>query len=234
MYFCAIFILPFRIIAIVSSLSFLVVILKILAGGDDYQQTTELATWRKNIIKYTARYSSRLILLASGIYNVEMIHATVKDYESNHRIPDGVDASIPAPIIVSNHITLLDAIYHTSSRHQPSFLAKKEVMKIPLIGTITRGFQSIFVNRDSRENKNEALTGLRLRGKLIAEGKKLPPIVIFPEGTSTNGDYLISFKKGAFEPLLPVKIVCLEYPARHMNISFDSVPTSISFILSLC
>lgn len=29
---------------------------------------------------------------------------------------------------------------------------------------------------------------------------------MFPEGTTTNGDYLLKFKKGAFEPIMPIKI----------------------------
>lgn len=49
------------------------------------------------------------------------------------------------------------------------------------------------------------------RGKLLSEGKKLPPICVFPEGTVSNGNYLLSFKKGAFEPKLPIKIILLEY-----------------------
>jgi lysophosphatidylcholine acyltransferase/lyso-PAF acetyltransferase len=39
------------------------------------------------------------------------------------------------------------------------------------------------------------------RSKLIKDGKVFPPVMIFPEGTTTNGKYLISFKKGAFESL---------------------------------
>ena len=39
----------------------------------------------------------------------------------------------------------------------------------------------------------------------MAEEGKAGPILIFPEGCSTNGKYMIQFKKGAFFSLKPVK-----------------------------
>lgn len=40
--------------------------------------------------------------------------------------------------------------------------------------------------------------------KETEETDKYEPIVIFPEGGTTNGKYLINFKKGAFVSLRPV------------------------------
>lgn len=37
---------------------------------------------------------------------------------------------------------------------------------------------------------------------------------MFPEGTCSNGKYLLSFKKGAFEPLAPIKIVYFKFYDR--------------------
>ena len=39
----------------------------------------------------------------------------------------------------------------------------------------------------------------------LAEQGKAPPVMIFPEGCTTNEKYLIKFKKGAFASLRPVK-----------------------------
>lgn len=39
------------------------------------------------------------------------------------------------------------------------------------------------------------------------EGKDFFPLAIYPEGTTTNGKYLISFKQGAFYNLYPAKSV---------------------------
>jgi len=37
------------------------------------------------------------------------------------------------------------------------------------------------------------------------------PLNIFPEGTTSNGLCLLSFKKGIFKPLMPLKILCIKY-----------------------
>jgi lysophosphatidylcholine acyltransferase/lyso-PAF acetyltransferase len=39
-----------------------------------------------------------------------------------------------------------------------------------------------------------------------------PRLLIFPEGTTTNGDGLLSFRSGAFRPGLPVQPACVHYP----------------------
>ena len=38
-----------------------------------------------------------------------------------------------------------------------------------------------------------------------------PQVAIFPEGTTTNGTYLLNFKIGAFKPGLPVQPVHFDY-----------------------
>lgn len=37
------------------------------------------------------------------------------------------------------------------------------------------------------------------------EGKSKVPFMIYPEGSTSNGEYLMSFKKGAFFSLLPIQ-----------------------------
>lgn len=83
--------------------------------------------------------------------------------------------------------------------------------------------QSIFVNRSNEADRGAVCAALKERGEFIREGKKFPPIVIFPEGTAANGRYLLSFKKGAFEPNIPVKIVCIEYPRANLDINLDYI-----------
>lgn len=61
------------------------------------------------------------------------------------------------------------------------------------------------------------------RGKKIKEGKNLPPICIFPEGTCTNGHYLLTFKKGAFESFLPIKLYALNYKYTKFNCTQDNM-----------
>lgn len=46
---------------------------------------------------------------------------------------------------------------------------------------------------------------------------RFPPILIFPEGTTTNGHCLIDFKRGAFVPAVTVQPIVIKYPCHHYN-----------------
>jgi lysophosphatidylcholine acyltransferase/lyso-PAF acetyltransferase len=46
---------------------------------------------------------------------------------------------------------------------------------------------------------------------MLAEQGKTPPILIYPEGATTNGEALVYFNKGAFASLRPVQPIVLKY-----------------------
>jgi len=56
------------------------------------------------------------------------------------------------------------------------------------------------------------------------KGERYNPINIFPEGTTSNGKYVISFKKGAFEPGKPMKIITIKYLNKNFNPALDVLP----------
>ena len=61
---------------------------------------------------------------------------------------------------------------------RPRFLAKDELFKIPVVGTVLRGANQIPVDRGSSD-----VTPLRTAGTALAAGEV---VVIYPEGTVTN------------------------------------------------
>ena len=75
---------------------------------------------------------------------------------------------------------------------------------------------------------------IKQRCDFIMEGKKFPSILIYPEGTTTNGKYIISFKRGAFAHMFPVKIFCLKYDARNFHPAVEPLNPLLHFILTLC
>ncbi|XP_047954973.1 lysophospholipid acyltransferase LPEAT1-like isoform X4 [Salvia hispanica] len=60
-----------------------------------------------------------------------------------------------------------------------------------------------------------------------------PRMIIFPEGTTTNGDYLLPFKTGVFLAKAPVQPVILRYPYRRFSPAWDSISGARHVILLL-
>lgn len=53
---------------------------------------------------------------------------------------------------------------------------------------------------------------------------KYPPICIFPEGGTSNGHYLLPFKRGAFASLRAVKPIVLKYSYGTVSPAWDVIP----------
>lgn len=113
-------------------------------------------------------------------------------------------------VIVSNHLSNLDAPYHLGTMPVGvRFLAKKELYRIPLFGPTLRAVG--MVETDRQAHSPAALRELNERvARVIAMGRSL---MIYPEGTRSADGELHAFKKGAFRiaiqnhmPLLPVTI----------------------------
>ena len=88
-----------------------------------------------------------------------------------------------APIWVANHLSWLDPLVLLSLR--PSLvLAKAEVAEYPFIGALAQRHGLRFVRRESLASRAAALRGL---SEVMESGD---PILLFPEGTTTQGSGL--------------------------------------------
>ncbi|CAF91143.1 unnamed protein product, partial [Tetraodon nigroviridis] len=74
--------------------------------------------------------------------------------------------------------------------------------------------QSVLVSRKDPESRKKAAA--QLNERLTSDGY-WPQMLMFPEGTTTNGAALIKFKPGAFLAGVPVQPVLLRYPNRLMR-----------------
>lgn len=82
----------------------------------------------------------------------------------------------------------------------PGYTPKIETKDMYFVGTVAAGLHSIFVNRGgSEEERNKIVKTIMDRQKEIEDsGIKFNPICIFAEGTTTGGNHLLKFKRGAF------------------------------------
>lgn len=90
-------------------------------------------------------------------------------------------------LMASNHVSWLD-ITVLSSVLRCSFVAKKEVGGWPFFGTLARLQQTVFVDRDRRAKVGDQRNEIYAR---VAKGDRL---VLFPEGTSGDGNRVLPFK----------------------------------------
>lgn len=103
-------------------------------------------------------------------------------------------------VIIANHVSYVDGIV-LGSIFPILFVAKREVKNWPIVGQWNVLCGTIFVNRQRKE-----LVGVLIR-ELIRKLKQEANILLFPEGTSTNG-----------EKMLPFQTVPLAAPLRSRSI----------------
>ena len=122
-----------------------------------------------------------------------------------------------ATLILANHSSWLDIVVF-SSVTPLSFVAKSEVGTWPFFGTLARLQRTVFVTRARRSETGQARDAIAER---LRDGDVL---VLFPEGTSNDGNSVLPFKSallGAAETVLgngqtvPVQPVSTAYVARE-------------------
>jgi 1-acyl-sn-glycerol-3-phosphate acyltransferase len=95
-------------------------------------------------------------------------------------------------ILVSNHLSYVDVVL-LASLLDCVFVAKSDVARWPVIGRLCRSVGTIFVDRRRRA---DVVRVNRLIGQTLAGGKG---VVLFAEGTSTDGLSVRPFKPSLLE-----------------------------------
>lgn len=103
----------------------------------------------------------------------------------------GAASAKPPVLFVSNHISWLDIVV-LSAALPASFIAKQEVNDWPFFGLLARLQRTVFVERNNRHRTAEHRDEMRER---LEQGDNL---ILFPEGTSSDGLRIHSFKSAFF------------------------------------
>lgn len=150
----------------------------------------------------------------------------------NSMLSPSTSFHLHSPIIISNHVSWVDGFY-LLSKYKSSIIAKKELSRIPLVGEIAKCVEPIFVSRDDRKDKDFVLN--RIKERVDEFNQTKTHLIIFPEGTTSNGQALLGFKKGAFASLSPLKIFCLKYNRKSFCPVLDHISSMAgNIILTLC
>lgn len=95
-------------------------------------------------------------------------------------------------LMVSNHLSYIDVIL-LASQANCAFVAKREVASWPIIGLICRAMNTIFIDRKVSRDIPNAMQQIT---KTLRRGLG---VVLFAEGTSTNGQRVLPFKTSLLE-----------------------------------
>ena len=102
----------------------------------------------------------------------------------------------PAPgLIVSNHLGYLDILVHAAAGPR-IFVSKSDVRAWPIVGLLASCGGTIFIQRGNRASATA--TAIEMEYAL----RQGITVVLFPEGTSTDGSTLLPFHSFLFEPAI--------------------------------
>lgn len=111
-------------------------------------------------------------------------------------------------LFVSNHQAIFDTFLLIASIDKlTGFIAKKEIEKIPLIGSWMKQINTVYIDR---KNIRE---GMKAINKGVENLKNGYSMIIFPEGTRSLKSEMAEFKKGSMKlavkanvPIVPITI----------------------------
>jgi 1-acyl-sn-glycerol-3-phosphate acyltransferase len=104
-----------------------------------------------------------------------------------------VSGAIPENgLIVSNHLSYLDILV-ISSASPAVFISKTEVRRWPVFGLLARMAGTVFVDRDRRTAVSDHL------GSVASALEAELPVVLFPEGTSSDGSTVLPFRSSLLQ-----------------------------------
>lgn len=111
-------------------------------------------------------------------------------------------------LLVSNHVSWLD-IEVIHAWHAARFVAKDEIDRWPLVGRLARAAGTLFLKREKRADAR------RLVGDIAAALQSGQRVVVFAEGTTSDGKTLLPFHAN----LLHAAVVC-GAPVQPLAISY--------------
>ncbi|XP_071733241.1 lysophospholipid acyltransferase LPEAT1-like [Rutidosis leptorrhynchoides] len=197
---------------------------------DEQEDYAHLGGWRRHVLYWSGRILSRVMLFAFGFIWIQETTKYVDEVDLNNQSEEHERPGV----VISNHVSHMDILYHMSSSF-PSFVAKRSVGNLPLVGLISKCLGCVYVQRESKSTNTKGVSAVvNERIQEAHQDKSAPMMMLFPEGTTTNGDYIHPFKTGAFLAKAPVLPVILKYPYERFSPAWDSISGVRHVILLLC
>ncbi len=122
----------------------------------------------------------------------------------------GVHGAAPAQgLVVSNHLSYLDILIY-SAVLPCAFVSKIEISKWPYFGVAARAGGTLFIDRSSRASAMAVASEMARRFALPI------PVLLFPEGTSTDGSQVLPFHSSLFQPVVAGPVLVTPAMVRYV------------------
>ncbi|CAM9431863.1 unnamed protein product [Discosporangium mesarthrocarpum] len=209
--------------------------------------------WAKRIVIWLTRRSSRFILLVMGFWHIEV---TGRENAGQEREPR---------VFVSNHVSYVEILFFLSELGASFVMKRTCLQVPFIGSIATRILNSVSVDNkggkeggsgfDAIAERIDAMfnraTSETLAATAANNSETEPrsadsshqrwlsrgglPLLIFPEGTTSNGSCLLRFRTGIFAARgTPVHPVVVRFPFRRFSPAFESIlaPTHVLRLLS--
>lgn len=147
---------------------------------------------------------------AKRIWSAQLLRRLGIRLEHSGTLPEG------GVLIVANHISWVD-IFVINALRPCAFVCKDDVRAWPLIGWLVARNETVFIQRGSRSAARKTAETLC---STLREGAAM---VVFPEGTTTNGTHMLPFRpailQAAVDAAVPLTPIALRYRDRTHAIS---------------
>ena len=141
--------------------------------------------------------------------NAEWLHRCCAHALPRFGVELSVSGTLPGRgLIVSNHLSYLD-ILAFSAALPCVFVSKVEVAAWPIIGGFAEQAGTIFVQRKNPGDGSRANVGIADRLRIGVR------IVLFPEGTTTNGEQILRFHSTMLQPAIDAAEVITPSAIRY-------------------
>ncbi|XP_016383713.1 lysophospholipid acyltransferase LPCAT4 [Sinocyclocheilus rhinocerous] len=168
-----------------------------LAGLSEAERAEPVRGWRRWLFHHIMLFLCRAVFFSVGFLwiRVKGRQARLKE----------------APVlVVAPHSGFLDMLVFCATG-LPMAVSRSENCRLPVIGALLEFNQSVLVSRKDPESRKKCASQICER---VTSDGRWPQMLMFPEGTTTNGRALIKFKPGAFLAGVPVQPVLLHYPGE--------------------
>lgn len=123
---------------------------------------------------------------------------------------------MPHGLIVCNHLSYIDVLILAALK-PACFVTSVEIKETPVLGQICQLAGCLFVERRSRQNLSKEVS------ELSSALKTDIPVLIFPEGTSTNGEEVLRFRRPLFQAAIDAQVPVVALSLNYLELDGVSV-----------